>query len=63
MYQITRHTSNHQKETFKTEEREGACRVFILFSGQEYQHIKHSYEIWHGANNLAKKISKVVNIY
>ena len=22
----------------------GICRLFILFSGQEYQHIKHSYD-------------------
>ena len=36
---------------------------YLLFLGQEYQHIKHSYDIWHRAKNLAKKISKLVNIF
>ena len=46
-----------------SEEGAGIFRVSILFSGQEHQHIKHSYGIWHGAKDLAKNISKVVNIY
>ena len=62
-YPITGHISSHQKKTFMREEGAGIFRVFNLFSGQEYEHIKHSYDIWHGAKNLAKKINKVVKIY
>ena len=39
-----------------------APRFFLVFLGQDYKHLKHSYDIWHGAKNLAKKISKVCHV-
>ena len=34
--------------------------VPICFTGKECPHIKHSFDVWHAAKNLAKKITKVI---
>jgi hypothetical protein len=37
----------------------GAPSIFPSFSEKEKPNIKHSFDIWHGAKNLGKKIVKV----
>jgi len=34
----------------------------IFFSGKEYADIFHSLDVWHGAKNLSKRLTKVSSV-
>ena len=36
--------------------------VFYIVTEKEFEDITHSWDIWHGAKNLGKKISAVRNV-